>query len=358
MPSNAPSSGNLRQNTNPQGSQSQFSEQFNHQFSNYSRPPAPPPGMQSDHGMSYAYSNNSGKRKALFIGINYLGSRNQLEGCINDALAMQRFAMQNYGYQQNDCVVLTDDYNNRNNARAIPTRANIIDAMHWLVSNAQPNDSLIFHYSGHGSTVKDQDGDEESGFDETICPVDFESAGMIVDDEMNQILVQSLPPGCRLTAFFDSCHSGSALDLPYVYSTKGALKEPNVLKDAGTTALTAFASYERGDISSALSSLGSTATRIMNGSSATKKTRQTKASAADVISLSGCKDSQTSADASQGSFKAGAMSYSFLEVMSQNPNQSYLSLLQNIREVMRNRYSQRPQLSCSHPLDVNLRFTL
>lgn len=324
----------------------------------YSRPPVPPPGMQYDHGMQYAYSNNTGKRKGLFIGINYNGSKNQLQGCINDAQAISRFVMQNFGYKKEDCVILTDDPGNRNNARAMPTRANIIDAMHWLVSNAQPNDSLIFHYSGHGSTVKDLDGDEETGYDETICPLDFEQAGMIVDDDMNTILVQSLPAGCRLTAFFDSCHSGSALDLPYTYSTKGALKEPNMLKDAGTNALGAIASYEQGNISGVLQSLSSTATRMMNGSSATNKTRQTKSSAADVISLSGCKDTQTSADASQGGFKAGAMSYSFLEVMSQNPNQSYLSLLQNIREVMRNKYSQKPQLSCSHPLDVNLRFTM
>ena len=50
--------------------------------------------------------------------------------------------------------------------------------MHWLVRGAQPNDSLFFHYSGHGSQTYDSDGDEVDGNDETICPVDYNSAGM------------------------------------------------------------------------------------------------------------------------------------------------------------------------------------
>jgi len=75
--------------------------------------------------------------------------------------------------------------------------------MQWLVKDARPNDALFFHYSGHGGTTKDLDGDEDDGNDETIYPVDFKQAGMIVDDEMNAIMVQSLPQGCRLTAIMD-----------------------------------------------------------------------------------------------------------------------------------------------------------
>lgn len=325
----------------------------------YSRAPAPPPGMQSSHGMQFAYSNNTGQRKALFIGINYYGTNNELGGCVNDAMAMSRFAKQNYGYRDEDVVILTDDFFNHQNPRSMPTRANIFDAMMWLVSTAQPNDSLIFHYSGHGSTVKDTTGAELDGMAETICPLDFSTAGMIVDDDLHNVMVRPLPAGCRLTAFFDSCHSGSALDLPYTYSTAGAEKEPNIAKDVGGNALNAFMSYQSGDLFSTVSSIGSAATRMWRGNSAFHKSREINFSPADVISLSGCKDTQTSADASQGNFNAGAMSYSFLDVMSRNPNQSYLTLLQQVRIVMQQRgYTQKPQLSCSHPLDVNLRFTL
>lgn len=41
-----------------------------------------------------------------------------------------------------------------------PTRHNIIESMRWLVYGAQPGDSLLLHYSGHGGSVRDRNGDE------------------------------------------------------------------------------------------------------------------------------------------------------------------------------------------------------
>jgi metacaspase-1 len=75
------------------------------------------------------------------------------------------------------------------------------------------HDSLFFHYSGHGGLTEDLDGDEDNGYDETVYPLDFKEAGMILDDEMHAIMVKPLPAGCRLTAIYDSCHSGTVLDL-------------------------------------------------------------------------------------------------------------------------------------------------
>jgi hypothetical protein len=100
--------------------------------------------------------------------------------------------------------MLVDD---ARNPRQIPTRANMIAAMQWLVAGAKPNDSLFFHYSGHGGQTKDLDGDEDDGNDEVIYPLDFKTAGHIVDDDLHTLLVKPLPAGCRLTAIFDSCHS-------------------------------------------------------------------------------------------------------------------------------------------------------
>ena len=97
-------------------------------------------------------------------------------------------------------VILTDDQQDQ---RSVPTKENIIRAMQWLVMDAQPNDSLFFHYSGHGGQTKDLDGDEADGYDEVIYPVDFKQNGHIVDDIMHDIMVKPLPDGCRLTALFD-----------------------------------------------------------------------------------------------------------------------------------------------------------
>ena len=47
---------------------------------------------------------------------------------------------------------------------------------------------------------------------------------MIIDDELLERLVLPLPRGCRLTALMDCCHSGTALDLPYIFrATEEAL---------------------------------------------------------------------------------------------------------------------------------------
>ena len=36
--------------------------------------------------------------------------------------------------------------------------------------------------------------------DEAICPMDYKSAGVLVDDDLHAILVANIPPGVRLTA--------------------------------------------------------------------------------------------------------------------------------------------------------------
>lgn len=204
--------------------------------------------------------------------------------------------------------------------------------------------------TGHGGQTKDLDGDEDDGYDEVIYPVDYVRAGHVVDDQIHAICVAPLKPGVRLTCIFDSCHSGSVMDLPYVYSTKGALKEPNLAKEAGQNLLAMGMAYARGDTGSIFSSLKKLTAVAINGDKAYEKTKRTKTSAADVILWSGSRDDQTSADATIASQATGAMSWAFINAVKQNPNQTYLELLNSIRVVLQSKYTQKPQLSCSHPL--------
>ena len=60
------------------------------------------------------------------------------QGCINDVHNIKDFLTTLWGFQEQDMVILTDD---QQEARFIPTRANIIAAMKWLVSDAQEDDS-------------------------------------------------------------------------------------------------------------------------------------------------------------------------------------------------------------------------
>lgn len=291
------------------------------------------------------------------MGINYMGTKNELRGCINDVKNMLRFLNERFGYSYDDMVILTDDQTTQGK---IPLRDNILRAMQWLVKDARPNDSLVFHYSGHGGVTKDLDGDEDEGYDEVIYPLDYERSGHIVDDDMHAIMVRQLPPGCRLTALFDSCHLGTALDLPYVYLTKGIIKEPSMIKDYGKDAAMAVFDYARGDVGGAISAVGGLVKKAFNRQLESKRQEviQMKFSPADVISISGCKDDQTSADANEGGQLTGAMSWSFISTLQQQPNQLYLSLLNNMRALLQQKYSQKPQLSCSHPQDMNIQFIM
>ncbi|GKU00186.1 caspase protein [Fusarium langsethiae] len=322
-------------------------------------PPPPTAPQQFGHGApnsyNFRYSNCTGRRKALLIGINYFNQRGQLRGCINDVRNMTAYLSEHFGYKREDMVILTDD---QQNAMSQPTKQNILRAMHWLVKDARPNDSLFFHYSGHGGQTKDLDGDEDDGYDEVIYPVDFRQNGHIVDDEMHRIMVRPLQAGVRLTAIFDSCHSGTALDLPYIYSTQGILKEPNLAKEAGQGLLSVISSYSQGDLGGVASNIFGFIKKAANGDEARERTMRTKTSPADVVMWSGSKDDQTSADATIASQATGAMSWAFVSALKKSPQQSYVQLLNSIRDELATRYSQKPQLSCSHPLDTNLLFVM
>ena len=94
---------------------------------------------------------------------------------------MHSLKTERYCYKPEDMVVLTDDPNQRD-PRLKPTRSNILRAMRWLVHDAQPGDSLVFQYVGHGGQVDDKDEDEDDKLDEVIYPMDYDTAGYIVDD--------------------------------------------------------------------------------------------------------------------------------------------------------------------------------
>src|ERR1700760_346333 len=58
------------------------------------------------------------------------------------------------------------------------------------------------------------------------------------------------------------------------------------------------------------------------------------------------------ADATISGEATGAMSWAFINALKKNPQQSYVQLLNSIREELRGKYDQKPQLSCSHPLGM------
>lgn len=280
--------------------------------------PFPPRGFPSPAVTAVPYQTPSqmppptvsGRRKALLVGINYFGTSCELRGCINDTRNLQRLLIDVYGWSADRFVVLTDD--NPDPSRR-PTRANIISALRWLASDARRGDVLFFSFSGHGSQQPDPTGMEEDGMNEVLLPVDSRTAGFIVDDELASILVHPLPEGVRLTCIFDSCHSGSCMDLSYEWKP-----------------------------------------RMRSWREQTNPYQV----ACDVQLFSGCTDDGTSCDVKNGLSPAGgALTTAFCASLRANPCPTYIQLIDALQRHMRqNGYSQVPQLSSSQQFAIDRPF--
>ena len=133
----------------------------------------------------------------------------------------------------------------------------------------------------------------------------------ITDDELKQIIVSYLKEGVTLFAFFDSCFSGSVLDLKYQY----------------------------------LDSL--------NNNNYTENTKNLE-TMGDVFMISGCTDNQQSADAYINNTSQGAMTWSLLSSLDSNPKCTWRELLQNMRQLLKTaNYVQIPQLSTGKIEDID-----
>ena len=159
----------------------------------------PPPPQPAAQPMPGAFGGNGGRRLALCVGIDTYPTA-PLGGCVNDA---QGWAAALSGLGFDTPRMLLDRQ---------ATRAAIVHALEMLVNDSHPGDVIVFQYAGHGTQVPDLDGDEaggdSAGEDEALCPWDFASGDMLVDDDMCAIFGR-LPDGVNLTCFFDCCHSGT-----------------------------------------------------------------------------------------------------------------------------------------------------
>lgn len=231
-------------------------------------------------------------KKALLIGINYTGTSNELYGCINDVNSIkERITKQGFS----NINVITDLTTKK------ATRINILEGFKNLLMNCQAGDLLFFVYSGHGSYAIDRNGDEKDGRDELIVSCDLQG---VLDDELKTLIQTYLKADVTLFALFDSCFSGSVLDLKYQFMD--SLNYENFTEN-----------------SKQLETLG------------------------NVFMISGCTDNQTSADAVFEGKANGAMTWSLLESLKQKPNVNWRELVVNMRDLLKtSEFTQIPQFSC------------
>ncbi|CAN8275165.1 unnamed protein product [Cochlearia groenlandica] len=144
-------------------------------------------------------------KKAVLIGINYHGTEAALKGCINDVKSMHKSLVELYGFTEENIIELIDT----DTSKTQPTGKNIREALSDLVGTAKSGDVLFVHYSGHGTRLPSETGEEDdTGFDECIVPSDI---NYITDDDIREI-VNKVPKDCSFTFVSDSCHSGGLID--------------------------------------------------------------------------------------------------------------------------------------------------
>ena len=137
----------------------------------------------------------AGAKQALCIGIDGYPSPNTLDGCVNDARNWSA-TLQSLGFTVT--TMLNQD----------ATHSAILAAMRNLIGAAHAGDVVVIQYAGHGTSVPDLNGDEASGQDQALVPVDFDSGKFLIDDEIRAVM-GGIPKGVSVTCFMDCCHSGT-----------------------------------------------------------------------------------------------------------------------------------------------------
>ena len=249
-------------------------------------------------------------KRALCIGINdYPGTGSDLAGCVNDA---------------NDWAeALTDRFFETDvllDAQA--TGDAIRDGIRRTVGAAQAGDVVVITYSGHGTWVPDEDGDEPDHRDEALCPYDIATGGPLLDDELYDLFCER-ERGVRAVLISDSCHSGTVSRFA-----------PSLRPDAGTVRFlppSAFLTPEQARRAARVPRVTAGRPRYAN------------------LLLSGCQDFEYSYDAHFGDRPNGAFTHVALSTLRElKDDATYAGWMARIARQLPSRdYPQTPGLNGS-----------
>ena len=227
---------------------------------------------------------------AFLIGINsYKIPGADLRGCVNDVNNLKAVLLKHFSFQEKNIKILTD---------LKATKQAMQDGITRIIKGAKRGDVLLIHYSGHGSNVPDGDGDEADGRDEILCPTNLDWKDPLADDWLRTAF-DDVPAGVNLTVIMDCCHSGS---------------NTRVLVPPDAPIIARFLPCPL-DLLAVES--GRRLTGEVKGKRATlKKQAKRKKDIVDInipeVLITGCRDTQTSADAHIGGSYNGALTYNLV----------------------------------------------
>ncbi len=244
------------------------------------------------------------RKLALLVGINNYQDA-PLQGCITDVNLQQQLLIHRFGFNPKDILILTDEQ---------ATRQGILNAFEeHLIKQAKEGDVVVYHFSGHGSQVRDPDCDEppdclESTFVpiDSALPTDYPSKGGVVQDIMGRtlFLLMAALKTENVTVVLDSCHSGGG--------TRGNFRVRSRNGGSQLQPVDAEQAYQQQWLSK------------LNLSPDEFKQRRRKGVAKGVV-IASTKPDQLAADAPFNDFFAGAFTYLMTQYLWQQPGSEFFS---------------------------------
>ena len=154
------------------------------------------------------HSTRAPRKTALLVGINAYPENNQnidpLKGCVNDVALMKNLLQYRYGFDDRNIVTLIDQK---------ATRETILTELRKLITEAEPNDILVFAFSGHGAELTDfHPIDPKNPLTTGLVPYDCKYDPATGDCNYitgtTLFLLRSLCKTQNLTVILDCCYAG------------------------------------------------------------------------------------------------------------------------------------------------------
>lgn len=264
-------------------------------------------------------------KRALLIGINrYQVAGADLRGCVNDVKDLSAVLVEFHGFKKSDITVLTD---------LSATKKAMQKAIAALIRGSRKGDVAVLHFSGHGSHVPDDaNRDEADGRDEILCPADLDWNDPLRDDWLRTTL-DGVRSGVGLTVIMDCCHSGT--------NTRAIVPPDAPVKERYLPSPFTLSQVESGR-----SAPRKVASELRASPRAVRKIKDVVTADLPEVLITGCRDTQTSADAFINGRFNGALTFSLVQAIRKGRGRLTYQELHDraTAELKKRKFEQVPQL--------------